>query len=557
MPTDERRDQGAPSAPGRRGAALVAAGILASRLAGLVRDAATAAVFGVGSHADVFRTALRMPNLLQNLLGEGTLSAAFIPIYGRLLAEGRREEAGRFAGAVLGLLTAAAAALVLAGMLLAGPLVAILAPGFLRPSADGVDRYALAVRAVRWIFPMSGLLVLSAWALGVLNSHRRFLVSYAAPVVWNGAIVAALLLAGGATDAAGRDRVLFAACAGALAGGALQLLVQLPFVARELRGFRLALSMRVEGVRAALRLFLPMLSGRGAVQLGGYLDVWLASLLASGAVGALGWAQSLYLLPISLFGMSIAAAELPELAGAAPGGEVDRPVLARRADAALRAISFLTIPTAVGYLLFGRVLVSGLYERGSFLRADSWLVALVLAAYATGLVAANASRMLQNVFYAVRETRAPARVAIERTLLGAALGAPLMLLLDRVALARLVAGEHGGSLRLGAVGLAAASGVAAWWELGRLRGRVRVVVPEVRLPWRAWGRMAAVALAVGLPVALLAHLAPEPRELGVPSLAVAVAVVAVYAAAYLLLSHLAGVAEARELASAVRRRLRR
>ncbi|HEV2846041.1 MAG TPA: lipid II flippase MurJ, partial [Thermoanaerobaculia bacterium] len=273
------------AAAGRGGAVLVAAGILSSRLIGLVRNMVLSHYFGAGAHADVLTVAMRAPNFLQNLLGEGTLSAAFIPIYSRLLHEGKREEAGRFAGAIFGLLCATAGALALLGVLLARPITTVLAFGF-KGDAGAVDRFELTVQAVRIIFPMTMFLVLSAWALGVLNSHRRFFLPYFAPVVWNGAIIAALVWAG--YQDAPLDRLLFAACWGALAGGALQLLVQLPTALRLLRSFRPSLSPRVPGVKEALGAFGPVLAGRGVVQLAGYVDLFLASFLAAGAIAALG-----------------------------------------------------------------------------------------------------------------------------------------------------------------------------------------------------------------------------------------------------------------------------
>ena len=201
----------------------------------------------------------------------------------------------------------------------------------MRAGLQAVDRFPLAVTATRILFPMTGLLVMSVWALGVLNSHRRFLLPYAAPALWNAAILAALLLVGegggraasgpgGVLSAATLERLLFAACFGALAGGLLQFLVQLPLVFRLLRGFRLSFSTRVAGVPEALRAFGPVVAGRGVVQLSGYLDLFLAAFLAVGAVSALSYAQVFYLLPISLFGMSIAAAELPPFPASAPAG---------------------------------------------------------------------------------------------------------------------------------------------------------------------------------------------------------------------------------------------
>jgi len=493
--------------PARSGGALaVGAGILASRLAGFARAAVTSAAFGVGPVADVLQTALRAPNLLQNLLGEQALSASFIPVYSRLLAEGRTEAARRFAGAVFGLLAAVAAALALAGVLLARPIVSIFAVGYLGDAARvaagelAVDRFELAVAAVRWTFPMTALLVMSAWALGVLNSHRRFFLSYVAPVVWNGAIVAALLwmmLRG----ESGAERLLIAACAGALAGGLLQFLVQLPAVLGALGGLRPSLSTSVEGVRAALAAFGPAVAGRGVVQLSSYLDQILASLLAVGAVSALGYAQLLYLLPVALFGQSFAAAALPELAAARAGGG-DAAALAAATRRALGRAGSLNLPVAVAYLLLGPVIVTALYRLlpGRFGTADTWLVGLVLGGYALGLPASTASRVLQSTFFALGDTRTPARAAAARVALGALLAVPAMLLLDRVALAALpgLGNLASSPLRLGALGLALAASVAAWFEWAWLSRRLDPRVAGYRWPRREAARVLSAALVAGV-----------------------------------------------------------
>ncbi len=503
---------------------------------GLVREVTIAGLFGVGGHADVLAAAFRGPNLLQNLLGEQTLSASFIPVYSRLLESGRDEDAGRFAGAVFGLLLAASAALAALGVLFSGPVVALLAPGFLADAAKvaagdaAIDRYPLAVTAVRFLFPMSALLVLSAWTLGVLNSHRRFFLPYFAPVLWNGAILAALFAAvaawGGGGGPAGRDRLLLAACAGALAGGLLQFAVQVPTAAKLLTGFRLSLSTRVAGVRESLRAFAPLVAARGVVQLSGYLDLLLASLLATGAVGALRWAQTLYYLPIALFAMSVAAAELPELARRSGA---DEEAVRRRAAAALRRIAFLVLPTIVGYLAFGYLLVGALFRRGSFGVADNWLVYLVLCGYSLGLFATTWSRLLQNVYYARSQTRIPARIAVLRVAISATAGFLLMRWLDRFAVAEAAGPVAGGSdLRLGAVGLALGAALGAWLELALLRRALGRDARPLALPGAAPAGMLGLALLAALPAAGLAW-----ALAGMPVLPRGLAVVVGYALVYL------------------------
>lgn len=511
----------------------MAAGIFSSRVFGLIREGVIAFAFGAGAHGDVLSAVMRGPNLLQQLLGEQTLSASFIPVYSRMLEEGREEEAGRLAGAIFGLLLAVAGGLSLLGILLAEPIVTLLSPGFLADAervAAGqatVDRFPLAVAAVRITFPMAAVLVLSAWALGILNSHRRFFLPYFAPVLWNAAIIGALLALalGLPADAPGRlDRVLFAACWGGLAGGLLQFGVQLPLAGRLLRGFRLSLSHRVAGVRRTLRAAAPMLGARGAVQLSAYVDQVLASLLAAGAVVSLRYGSILYLLPFSLFAASVAAAELPELSRRRDDGE---PATVERAETALRQIAFLVVPTVAGYLAFGFVIVGGVYRRGSFEVGANWLVYLILCGYSIGLLAAAWSRLLQNVFFSLHDTRTPAAISIGRMTFSALLGLGLMLPLDRWAVAGLP-GASPSALRLGALGLALAGGVAAWSELGLLRRALRRRLPSLRLPWGRALAMLGLAVLAALPAAGVWLLLRDR-----PAWAAAPATVVSYAAVYL------------------------
>ncbi|MEM9558198.1 MAG: murein biosynthesis integral membrane protein MurJ [Acidobacteriota bacterium] len=506
------------------GARWVAAGILVSKVGGLVRETLIARFLGLDALADVWRTALRAPNVLQNMLGEQTLSAAFIPAYSRLLEEGRDEDAARLAGAVLGLLAAVVAVAVAVGVLAAPWIVAVLTPGFLDD-----ERYPLLVSAVRIVFPMTGFLVLSAWALGVLNSHRRFLLPYLAPAVWNAAIIGAQLAAAASSGwlAAPREAPtavatdwLFAACWGALAGGVLQLVVQLPTVWRLTGGVRPRLPFArgaggerwldaVPGLRQVVRTVGPALAGRGVVQLSLYVDTFLASFLAAGAPAAIGYAGTLINLPLGVFAMSVAAAELPELSRRA-GDETTRddPALGEeistRVGRGLRQAGFVVAPSVVGYLVFGFLVAGLLFRRGNFGAQANWLVWAVVGAYALGLLASTVSRLLQNVFFALRDTVTPARIAAVRVASAALVGVLLMRPLDRLGVGALTGAEALGSpLFFGAVGLALASSVAAWCELGLLTVALRRRLPTLRLPVGALLRHLAVAVGCAVPAALV------------------------------------------------------
>lgn len=493
-----------------RSAARVAAGIALSRLTGLLREKVAAHFLGVTAFGDVFALVFRGPNLLQNLLGEQALSASFIPIYAGFLGEKRPEAARRFAEAVFALLAAALSLLAVAGVVLAGPIVALLNPGLLQDAAAvasgarEVDRYVLAVAGVRVVFPMTAVLVLSAWCLGILNSHRRFFLAYVAPVIWNLAIIGAVLgqawrLGGGAGG--GGEALVMAACAGALLGAVLQVGVQLPLVIRLLGGLRPRLALAVEGVRDAIARFGPAVAGRGAAQLSGYLDLVIASFLTVGTLAALGWAQRLYLLPIALFGLSVAAVELPELSRLEE--DARQAAVAPRFRRAFTTASFFLAPTLVAFLAFGYLAVALLYRGGRFGEAENWLVYLVLAAYSFGLPATVASRLLQNVFFAAGDTRTPARIAFARMLLSGAIGGGLAFALDRVRLDRLVPVAGAEVHSLAPLGLAAASAVAAWGEVAMLRRRLARVAPALHLAWSAALPAAGASVLAALPAAAL------------------------------------------------------
>lgn len=383
-------------------AARVAAGILVSRVLGFLRERAIAHYLGNGVAVDAYRAALRIPNLLRNLLGEGTLSASFIPVYASLAARDARASRA-LAGAIAGLLLVATAALALAGIGLAPIITRVVAPGF------GPAAHDLATTLVRILFPMTGLLALSAWCLGVLTTHGRFFLPYVAPAVWTIAGIAALV--GGAVWLATPAELSVALAWGLVAGSALQLGIQLPACLRLLGGLPLSLARRIEGVADVVRAWVPVVLGAGAIQVSGLIETQIASLAGPGAVASLGYAQLLQVLPVSLFGVSVAAVALPELSRDAGGG-AETTALRARLAAGLSRIAFFLVPTAVLYAGFGPTLAAALFETGRFTRDDSTLVGGILAAYGIGIWAQASVKLLASGFYAQRETRAPARVAV-------------------------------------------------------------------------------------------------------------------------------------------------
>jgi putative peptidoglycan lipid II flippase len=502
----------------------VAAGILLSRLAGLVRERVFSHFFGLSDPGDAFKAAFKIPNFLQNLFGEGVLSASFIPVYARLLAQGDEREANRVAGAVFSLLSLLVSLLVLLGVLAAPWLVGAIAPGF------SGEKRELLVHLTRIVFPGTGFLVLSAWCLGVLNSHRRFFLSYAAPLAWNAAIIAALLGFGPRFD---QRRLAEMAAWGSVAGSVLQFAVQLPKVLRLARGLDLGLRLRSAHVRQVVGNFGPVFLSRGVVQISAYVDNLLASFLATGAVTALYNAQTIYLLPVSLFGMSVSAAELPLMSGTLGETAEVSTALRGRLDTGLRRIAFFVVPSAMAFLALGDIVIAVIYQTGRFGRADSVYVWSVLAGAAVGLLASTSGRLYASTFYALRDTRTPLRFAIVRviltTLLGylAAFHLPAWLGIDR---------------RWGVAGLTASAGIAGWVEFVLLRrtmnhriGSTGLPAPLVASLWVA--AAAAAAVAWGLRLRL---------DLGKP-LVSGLCILGLYGVVYVALTLAFGVGEARSI----------
>lgn len=465
------------------GAALVASGILLSRLLGVVRESLKARYLGAtsGIAADAFNAAFRIPNLLQNLFGEGSLSASFIPVYANLLARGDRDESARVAGAVGGLLALVTSLIVLLGVLLAPLLLYAIAPGFTG------EKRELTILLTRILFPGTGLFVMGAWCLGILNSHRRFFLSYAAPVAWNLVMIGALLLSAREPSL---TRIAIHLAWASVIGAALTFLVQLPTVMLLVPALRISLNRSRESVRTVMRNFVPVLGSRGVVQLSSYVDQFIASFLPTGMVSLLFYAQTISLLPVSLFGMAVAASELPEMASAlGPADETARH-LRGRLNTGLRHIAFFVVPSAMVFLALGDVLAAALFQRGRFTRADTLYTWGILAGSAVGLLAGTLGRLYSSAYYALKDTKTPLRFAVLRVILTTVLGFLFAFPLPRAL---------GLNPAWGAAGLTASAGLAAWVEFSLLRSRMNARIGRTGLPApfvaRLWCGAAIAAMA--------------------------------------------------------------
>ena len=491
---------------GGRHAAQVAAGILLTRVLGYVRERVFAHYFGNDSiPADAFRAALRIPNTIRNLLSEGTLAGSFIPVYAALNERPDKTAARALAGAILGLLVLASGVLALLGIAFAPAITAVIAQGFDEP------RRQLTITLVRILFPMAGLMVISAWCLGILNTHRRFFLPYAAPALWNIAGIVAMLAAGTwfANRALPLDaqlhRVALALAWGTVAGSLLQVAVQLPACWKLLHGIALRLSLSFEGVRNVLLAWLPLVLGAGVAQVSGLIDTLLGSFTGPGGVSALGYAQLIQVLPISLFGVSVTAVSLPELsrdASTGAAGPAPNEQLRARIAVGFRRIVYFVVPSSIALIALSREIVAALYQTGRFTADDTALVGSVLAAYGVGLVGQATVKLFASGFYAMRDTRTPVKIAAFSLVVSTGLAWLFM-------------------RWLGAPGIALGSSIGAFvnttLHLRDLSGRLGSVLRGT--DWRAFGialiaGVLAGAAALGV-ARLTGSVAPVPRGVAV------------------------------------------
>ena len=468
-----------------RSAVSVGSGILVSRVTGFARDVAIAAFFGTGIAADAYNAALRIPNTLRNLLGEGTLSASFVPIYSAMLEEDP-EAADRLARAVLGVVLGIAALLSAAGVLLAPWLTRALVPDW---SGESVR---LTTSLVRILFPMAGVMIVGAWALGVLNSHRRFFLPFVAPAAWNLAQIGGLL----AGSWLGWGSLVHVLAWATLVGSGLQVAVQLPSIVGLLGRVRPRLEIGWKPLRRVVGNALPVIGSQGIFQISSLVDLALASFVAHGALAGIYYAQRLAYLPLSLVGVSVATASLPEMSR-----DTRSHALRRRLRSGFLQILYLTFPAALAFLLFGDLVVRVLFERAAFGAGSTALVTGILFAFALGLVATSSVKLFASGFHAMQDTKTPMKIAAVSMTVGIGLGAALMFTF-----------RSRGLGALSVSGLILGGSVGGWLNLvllwGGLRRRLGVLFEAPVLP--VVGRIVAASLVAAAVGELVLH------ALGVP-----------------------------------------
>lgn len=483
-----------------RAAGVVSAMTFLSRVMGLVREQAFAALLGAGLHADAFQAAFRIPNLLRDLFAEGALSAAFVPTYARALKGRGAEHAHRVASRLLTVLAVLLGALVVLGLVFAGRLVRLLAPGF--EAVPG--KFELTVALTRVMLPFLPLVSFAAVAMGMLNAHRRFVVPALAPAVFN--VVAILWAVGLWATGFGAAQVAMGWAVGTLVGGAAQFLVQVPGLRAE--GFRL----RPEwapgdpSLRAIAVLMAPATLGLAAVQLNIFVNTGFAS-YEPGAVSWLQYAFRLLYLPIGIFGVAVGTVVTTSLAHRAADGDLAG--VREAVDRALRLLAFLTVPATAGLMALRVPIVRLLFERGRFSATDTERTAEALMLFCTGLVAYTGVKVLAPAFYALGAPRVPLAAS------AAAVATNLLLvtaLHQRIGFRAMALGTAVGALvNMAVLGLVFARRVGSLWRGGLAASLVRATVASAAMAgivWTAARLMEARVGTAGLRAQLLSTLAP-------------------------------------------------
>ena len=404
-----------------RAAGVVGAATLLSRIFGYLRDMVVASFFGAGMAADAFIAAFRIPNLLRRLFGEGSLSIAFVPVFTEVMVRGDREDGLRLAVSTFKLLLVVLSMVAVAGVMAAPWIIHGVAPGF----AGNPAKMALTVTLTRLMFPYVVFIGLVALCMGILNVMGHFAAPAVAPVLLNLAMIGSLYAVARFSDS--QNVRVIGLAVGVLAGGALQLTLQLPYLIRFGLRFRRTTGLWHPAMRRIGRLMLPTIFGAAVYQINILVGTLLASLLPQGSVSYLYYADRLVQFPLGIFAQAAATAVLPSLSRQAAVG--DRTAMGETLGYSMRLVLFITIPAMVGLIVLREPIVALLFKHGAFDARTTRLTSDALLYYCLGLWAFAAVRIVVSIFYALQDTRTPvitATVSIAANILfGMALMGPM------------------------------------------------------------------------------------------------------------------------------------
>ena len=382
-------------------AGIVGAATMVSRVFGVIRDMVIAALFGASWMTDAFWVAFRIPNMLRRLLGEGSLTVSFVPVFTEYLQKKTKEEALELAENAFTILSVILAIVSVAGILLSPLIVGLIAPGFIAKP----EQFTLAVFLNRLMFPYIFFIALVALCMGILNSFRHFTAPALSPVLLNIAMITAALTL--------RDlfaQPITALAVGVLAGGVLQLAMQWPVLLKFGVKFKFRFNLRHPGIHQIGLLMLPAILGAGVGTINVFVGTILASLLPSGSVTYLFYADRIMEFPLGIFAIAIGTAALPSFSKHVAAGEMDK--LKSGISFSLRLMLFLTIPSMVALMALHLPIISVLFQRGAFDAQAATYTGQALFCYALGLWAYSVLRVFVSSFYSLQDSKWPLKAAV-------------------------------------------------------------------------------------------------------------------------------------------------
>lgn len=374
---------------------------LLSRILGLVRDIVFARTFGASIVMDAFIVANRIPNMLRRFFAEGAFSQGFVPVMARYRENAVHEEARQFVDAVAGTLGLALFVITLVGVVAAPLLVLIVAPGFV--GEDG--RFDLATAMLRFTFPYLLFVSLTAFAAGILNTYGKFAAPAFTPVILNVVLISCALWLAPSLEEPG-----MALAYGVFIAGLVQLLFQIPFLAKIHAIPRPRWRPRHDGVRRVGTLMLPAIFGSSVAQINVLIGGIIASLLGVGKISYLYYSDRLMEFPLGLFGIALATVMLPTLSRQAASRSMDE--FARTVDWSMKLVVLIAVPAAVGLVLLASPLLVTLFYGGIFTRLDVDMAAISLQAFALGLIGFSFVKILAPAFFAQEDTRTPVKYGL-------------------------------------------------------------------------------------------------------------------------------------------------
>ncbi|MFH0791125.1 MAG: murein biosynthesis integral membrane protein MurJ [Candidatus Omnitrophota bacterium] len=382
-----------------KSAGIIGIATFCSRLLGFIRDVVIARLFGVYVYAQAFVIAFKIPNLFRDLVGEGAANAAFVPVFSEYILKHSKEEFWELVNAVLNLLLVTLMAITILGVINAGFLVRLIAPGFIADSG----KLAVTVNLTRIIFPYILLISLAAYSTAILNSLGHFSIPAFAPCLLNISIIICALLLGEGT---------LGLASGVLAGGILQLVIQIPVLYKKGFRFKLFSRFRHPAAKTIGRLMLPRLLSSCIYQLNNFVDSIFGSLafaVGEGGVAVLYFAYRLVQFPLGVFSNSLSQAILPRFCVEAAENNYD--TLQRTLSFGLRAVIFVMLPASVGLMSCAYPIVKTIFEGGKFDAYSTRMTADVLFFYSIGLFSYAATKILQACFFALKDTLTPAKIS--------------------------------------------------------------------------------------------------------------------------------------------------